>query len=56
MKGAIRVIAGLIITAGAVGGVEVSITDFELAMATLVAIGGLAIMSSGAKAVVAAHA
>lgn len=52
MKGAIRFFAGLVITAAAVGGIETSVTDFELVSATLIAFGGLAVMGSGTKALV----
>lgn len=52
MKGAIRFFAGLVITAAGVGGVENSVTNPELVLATLVALCGLAIMGSGTKALI----
>lgn len=51
MKGSIRTIAGFLITFGAVGGIETSITNVEMIGASVAAIIGLALMLSGAKAI-----
>jgi hypothetical protein len=48
MKGSIRFLLGILITAGAVGGIETE--SATLLQGTLLAMAGLAIMYSGANA------
>lgn len=50
MKGSIRFAAGLLLTFGAVGGVEHSVTDAELLASIAVAVVGLLTMASGVTA------
>ena len=50
MKGSIRFIVGMLLTFGAVGGIENSVANTELAYSVLVAIVGVAIMASGVNA------
>lgn len=49
MKGSIRFFLGLLLTLGAVGGIENSVTDSELIQSTLVAVAGIALMYSGSN-------
>lgn len=50
MKGSIRVFVGLLITAGAVGGMEVG-TDPQLPLQLFTALVGLLVMFSGVSAI-----
>jgi len=45
----IRIVLGLIIVMGGVGGVENSQTDFDLLLAALISSFGLIVMASGVK-------
>lgn len=47
MKGSIRFFLGLLLTMFAVGGIEHSVTDKELAVAVLAAVAGLVITAWG---------
>lgn len=49
MKGSIRFIVGLVLTLGAVGGMETG-TDSELPIQLAIAVAGLLTMYSGARA------
>lgn len=50
MPGTIRFFAGLLIAFGAVGGIEQSMTDADLAKAVIAAAVGLVILASGTSA------
>jgi hypothetical protein len=50
MKGSIRFFLGLFIVFGAVGGIDNSVTDGELAVTTLLAVFGCFLMYSGTNA------
>lgn len=50
MKGSIRLLGGLLLTMGAVGGIENSMTDSELLTSTVLALVGLVIMAFGVLA------
>lgn len=50
MKGTIRFFLGFLVTFGAVGGIEASVTDGALLASTLTAVAGLIVMASGARA------
>jgi hypothetical protein len=47
MQGSIRFFAGLLLTLGAVGGIENSVTNTELMTSVAVAIGGLVLTAFG---------
>lgn len=51
MQGSIRFVVGLMLVIGAVGGIELGGTDYELYIGTVIAIVGLFVMGSGAKAI-----
>lgn len=50
MQGTIRTFIGFFITLGAVGSIELSTTDFDLAKACALAVVGIIILASGTKA------
>lgn len=50
MKGSIRLVVGLLLVVGAVGGIEHSVTDSALWLAVAIAAVGLLAMWSGTKA------
>jgi hypothetical protein len=50
MPGSIRIILGLVIAFGAVGGVEHSVNNLQLLASTLVALVGIGLMIMGLKA------
>lgn len=49
MQGSIRMVVGLLITMGGVGGID-SVNAGEVALACLIAAAGIAIMASGVRA------
>jgi hypothetical protein len=56
MKGSIRIIAGMILTMGGVGGIETSMEPGIPMDSLALAIGGLIVFASGAFAAAAAEA
>jgi ABC-type uncharacterized transport system permease subunit len=50
MQGSIRFVVGLMLVIGAVGGIELGATDYELYIGIVIAIIGLIVMGSGARA------
>lgn len=50
MKGTIRFFLGFLVTFGAIGAIEQSVTDSGLLVGILIAACGLCVMASGAKA------
>jgi hypothetical protein len=50
MKGSIRIIVGLLLVFGAVGGIDTAATNTALGLCILIASAGLFIMNSGVSA------